>query len=78
MERQFIEAVPIPDVYADDIAYVDVCGPNVRIAYYTIEKGVCVICNKVVMPRLMIQPGRMLKMIARSMESQFEQAAAIH
>lgn len=45
-----VENAAINDVYADGIERLDICGPNVRIVYYTWENGEKIITAKVVRP----------------------------
>lgn len=50
MTVDVIEPTPIPDIYADDIAHVEIIGPNVRLTYFTWQAGERIVVCKLVRP----------------------------
>lgn len=51
MSEDIIEPFVIPDIYADDIAMVELVGPNVRLTYFTWQEGQRVVVCRLVRPR---------------------------
>lgn len=46
-----IEPTGLSDIYADGIDRIDICGPNVRVVYFTWEGDKRVITAKIIRPR---------------------------
>jgi hypothetical protein len=45
-----IENAAVMDIYADGIERLDICGPNIRIVYFTWDNGQKIITAKVIRP----------------------------
>jgi hypothetical protein len=61
--KDLIEVTPIADIYADGVACVELCGPNVRLIYYVVTGGEKVIVAKIVRPLESVK-GMLLQMVA--------------
>lgn len=48
--KEVVELYPIPDIYADDVASVEVIGSNVRLTYFTWQNGQRVVVCRLVRP----------------------------
>lgn len=72
MTVEVIEPTPIPDIYADDIAMVELVGPNVRLTYFTWQEGQRVVVCKLVRPRESIR-GMVRDMMVAALRAEREQ-----
>jgi hypothetical protein len=46
-----VEIFPVPDIYADGIAEVEILGENIRLTFFTWRNGEKVIVARLVRPR---------------------------
>jgi hypothetical protein len=63
--RGVIEVAPIADIYADGLAGVELCGPNVRLIFYALTGGERVTAAKIVAPAGAFQ-GQLPELIAQA------------
>lgn len=77
MTIDVIEPLPIPDVYADDIAMVELIGPNVRLTYFTWQDGQRVVVCKLVRPRESIR-GMVREMLGVALRAERDEQLGLH
>jgi hypothetical protein len=67
MPHTCVEVVPVSDTYADDIAYVENLGGNVRVVYFTWAtvdgRKEKVITAKIVRPASSLKAGRISQLV---------------
>ena len=60
-----VEFFAVPDTYVDDIAQVEILGPNVRITYTSKQNGRAVVVAKIVRPIASVH-GKLRHMITEA------------
>lgn len=63
---EMIEPIAVVDVYADDVAFVELLGPNVRLTYFTWQDGMRVVVCRLVRPRESIK-GTVQRLVSEAL-----------
>lgn len=77
MTTDIIEMMPVPDIYADDVAMVEILGPNVRLTYFTWQDGQRIVVCKLVRPRDSVK-GTVRQMLDVAEKAVLENVVGLH